>query len=282
MPRFSPQDTDLRRFIEAYWVLDARHGLVLSPEPVHTFPSLAAEFVLGLRGTLVLHYHGRRIKVNESVAFGYIDGGLTVDARGVERAIVVTLQARGLAALAPFAAVPLPAFADETIVAAHDLFGEALAPLERHLDACPPDRIAPVLDAWLRSRLDARRAGVVAEVAPLLRPDTTVADLTRLTGLSYSTLARHFRAACGLPPKRYLRRHRFRHVLDALPSRADLPPDWLDFVARFGYHDQSHLIRDVRHFTGLTPTALHALATAPVVGEAAHGEHAPVTKIYKA
>ena len=119
-------------------------------------------------------------------------------------------------------------------------------------------------------------------VAPLLRPDTTVADLTRLTGLSYSTLARHFRAACGLPPKRYLRRHRFRHVLDALPSRADLPPDWLDFVAHFGYHDQSHLIRDVRHFTGLTPTALHALATAPVVGEAAHGEHAPVTKIYKA
>ncbi|MEO1479557.1 MAG: helix-turn-helix domain-containing protein [Bacteroidota bacterium] len=282
MPRFSPQDTDLRRFIEAYWVLDARHGLVLSPEPVHTFPSLAAEFVLGLRGTLVLHYHGRRINVNESVAFGYIDGGLTVDARGVERAVVVTLQARGLAALAPFTAVPLPAFADKTIVAARDLFGETLAPLERHLAACPPDRIAPVLDAWLRSRLDARRAGVVAEVAPLLRPNTTVADLSRLTRLSYSTLARHFRAACGLTPKRYLRRHRFRHVLDALPSRADLPPDWLDFVARFGYHDQSHLIRDVRHFTGLTPTALHALATAPVVGEAAHSEHAPVTKIYKA
>ncbi|MEM8558565.1 MAG: helix-turn-helix domain-containing protein [Bacteroidota bacterium] len=280
MPRFSPQDADLRRFIEAYWILDRRHGLVLSPEPVRTFPSLAAEFVLGLRGTLVLHYHGQRIEASESVAFGYIDGGLTVDARGVERAIVVTLQARGLAALAPFTEVPLPMFADEAVVPASDLFGDALAPLERHLAMCAPDQIAPMLDAWLRDRLDASRAGVVAEIAPLLQPNMTVTDLTTLTGLSYSTLARHFRAASGLTPKRYLRRHRFRHVLDALSARTDGPPDWLDFVTRFGYHDQSHLIRDVRHFTGLTPTALHALASAPPVGDDSQGRS--VTKIYKA
>ncbi|MEM9997405.1 MAG: helix-turn-helix domain-containing protein [Bacteroidota bacterium] len=280
MPRFSPQDADLRRFIEAYWILDARHGLVLSPEPVHTFPSLAVEFVLGLRGELVLHYHGRRIAVHESVAFGYIDGGLTVDARGVERAVVVTLQARGLAALAPFTEVPLPMFANEAVVPASDLFGDALQPLEQHLATCAPDQIAPMLDAWLRARLDASRAGVVAEVAPLLQPNTTVTDLTTLTGLSYSTLARHFRTACGLTPKRYLRRHRFRRVLDALPRRAAAATDWLDFVTRFGYHDQSHLIRDVRHFTGLTPTALHALATAPLVGDDAQGR--AVTKIYKA
>ncbi|MEM6785206.1 MAG: helix-turn-helix domain-containing protein [Bacteroidota bacterium] len=278
MPRFSPQDADLRRFIEAYWILDARHGLVLSPEPVHTFPSLAAEIVLGLRGALVLYYHGRRIAVHESIAFGYIDGGLTVDARGVERAVVVTLQAQGLAALAPFTAVPPPTFADQAVVPAKDLFGKALAPLERHLATCAPDRIAPLLDTWLRARLDARRAGVVVEIASTLRPDTTVADLTRRTGLSYSSLARHFRAACGLTPKRYLRRHRFRHVLEALPSRA--ATDWLDFVTRFGYHDQSHLIRDVRHFTGLTPTALHALATAPPVGD--EDQSRSVTKIYKA
>jgi AraC-like DNA-binding protein len=30
----------------------------------------------------------------------------------------------------------------------------------------------------------------------------------------------------------------------------------MDFVCRYGYHDQSHFIKEVRRFTGFTPQQL--------------------------
>lgn len=36
---------------------------------------------------------------------------------------------------------------------------------------------------------------------------------------------------------------------------------WADLAVRFGYYDQSHLVRDVRQFTGRTPTAARASLT---------------------
>jgi hypothetical protein len=39
-----------------------------------------------------------------------------------------------------------------------------------------------------------------------------------------------------------------RHARDGAPVR------WADLALSHGYFDQSHLVRDVRRFTGLTPT----------------------------
>jgi transcriptional regulator GlxA family with amidase domain len=79
-----------------------------------------------------------------------------------------------------------------------------------------------------------------------------VSVLTRDIGLSERTFERRFVAQVGLAPARYRRLARFRAVLRLHASGLE---DWADLAAATGFSDQSHLVRDCREFTGLTPTA---------------------------
>jgi len=62
-----------------------------------------------------------------------------------------------------------------------------------------------------------------------------------------------FRRQLGLTPHKLSRVTRFNAVL---PDLRDSSSDGAALAARHGYADQSHLIREVREFTGATPTSL--------------------------
>jgi AraC-like DNA-binding protein len=79
-----------------------------------------------------------------------------------------------------------------------------------------------------------------------------VSVLTRDIGLSERAFERRFIAQVGLTPVRYRRLARFRAVLRLHASGVE---DWSELAAVTGFSDQSHLVRDCREFTGLTPTA---------------------------
>ena len=83
------------------------------------------------------------------------------------------------------------------------------------------------------------------------RPLPTVSVLTRDVGLSERAFERRFRAQVGLTPVGYRRLARFRSVLRL---HAEGMQDWAALAALTGFSDQSHLVRDWRAFTGLTPT----------------------------
>jgi transcriptional regulator GlxA family with amidase domain len=78
-----------------------------------------------------------------------------------------------------------------------------------------------------------------------------VSILTRDIGLSERAFERRFLAQVGLTPVRYRRLARFR---SALRLYAEGLHDWATLAATTGFSDQSHLVRDWRAFTGLTPT----------------------------
>jgi AraC-like DNA-binding protein len=78
-----------------------------------------------------------------------------------------------------------------------------------------------------------------------------VSVLTRDLGLSERAFERRFVAQVGLTPVRYRRLARFRTVLRL---HAGGLRDWAAIAATTGFSDQSHLVRDCRSFTGLTPT----------------------------
>ncbi|MFC7309206.1 helix-turn-helix domain-containing protein [Streptomyces monticola] len=73
-------------------------------------------------------------------------------------------------------------------------------------------------------------------------------------GWSRKRLWARFRAQLGVTPKRAAQLVRFDHAAHLLA--AGLPP--ADVAAESGYVDQPHLHRDVKAFTGLTPTAVAA------------------------
>ncbi|NED56793.1 helix-turn-helix transcriptional regulator, partial [Micromonospora aurantiaca] len=89
-----------------------------------------------------------------------------------------------------------------------------------------------------------------------------VAALAGEVGWSRRHLSVRFRREFGLPPKTVARLLRFERAYASLGRTlftADAVPDdtgWAERAARWGYYDQSHLIREFREFAGATPAAL--------------------------
>lgn len=80
--------------------------------------------------------------------------------------------------------------------------------------------------------------------------------LGRELGYSQKHVITLFRDHVGMPPKLVARIVRFDRLMAHLKRGGDAT--WADLATAFGYYDQSHLVRDVRQFTGSTPTAARA------------------------
>ncbi|GAA4770138.1 helix-turn-helix domain-containing protein [Stakelama sediminis] len=116
-------------------------------------------------------------------------------------------------------------------------FGEKVVILEdmiRRIEVAKPRDLdfARVVDDWL--------AGTTS-------PEIDV--LVEATSLSPRQLERRCKALYGLPPKMLARKYRALRAAVAMMTHGDTPGD----AVERGFYDQSHLIREVKHFTGLTP-----------------------------
>jgi len=175
-------------------------------------------------------------------------------------------------------------------VPAHDIAGESVAlddflPASRaseladRLHAAPDDRARIALvEAFLLERSFVRD-GVVGRALELLGGGTSVAAVARALGTSERQLERRFIARVGIAPKRFAKLERFERAIARARSQASLAAA----AHAGGYYDQSHFIRDVRHFTGLSPgELLSLLSRAPDDGagriemsETSNGRRAP-------
>lgn len=88
-------------------------------------------------------------------------------------------------------------------------------------------------------------------------PSPDIEDLVALTHLSRRQVERKCKAMYGAPPKMLARKFRALKAAVALASEAET----LDDVIERGFYDQSHMIREVKEFTGMTPRQFHAEPT---------------------
>jgi AraC-like DNA-binding protein len=113
-----------------------------------------------------------------------------------------------------------------------------------------------ILEQWLVARLLAGPCPHPLTTAALERLDGAeswrVESLARALGVSARYVNRLFRNEVGIPVKAFARVVRFQRALDRLlgPAR----PDLAGLAADCGYYDQSHMNRDFRELSGLTPT----------------------------
>jgi AraC-like DNA-binding protein len=81
-----------------------------------------------------------------------------------------------------------------------------------------------------------------------------LAALARELGYSHKHVIARFHDQVGVPPKLWAQLLRFERL------RAELQRggrhSWAELAVRCGYYDQAHLAREVRRFTGATPSAL--------------------------
>jgi AraC-like DNA-binding protein len=81
---------------------------------------------------------------------------------------------------------------------------------------------------------------------------TTISGIARQVGWSHKHLITRFKQQVGVAPNLAARILRLSTVWQHL----DHDETWARIAAESGYADQAHLIREFRHFTGATPTAL--------------------------
>jgi len=170
-----------------------------------------------------------------------------------------------------------PADIAGAVVPLSDLWGPEAVRFEERLRAAPSwdDRFRVATDA-LGSRLD-RHRGVDEQVAHAWGLIIGAGGLARVDRLAHAVswsrkrLWAQFRAQLGITPKQAAQLVRFdraAHLLAAGHGPAAA-------AAEGGYADQSHLHREVKAFTGATPTAV---ARAPwlAIDDVAWPSHRPV------
>lgn len=110
-------------------------------------------------------------------------------------------------------------------------------------------------------------------------PSPEVAVLVDASGLSRRQVERNCKACYGSPPKLLARKYRALKVAISL-AKHEAGAD--DYVGN-GFYDQSHFIREIKHFTGVTPRTiaedLPMLATLTLKRTEVDGAHPLVAKV---
>jgi AraC-like DNA-binding protein len=163
----------------------------------------------------------------------------------------VGLVPDGWAALVPMDA----SAAANRMIDAQDLFGDIVVEAQDVLLATPDfDARIVIFEAMLVTLMARKKAeyhGFVRQVNEWLAstPAPDVNDLIAQTGLSPSQVQRGCKRYFGSPPKVLARKYR---ALRAAVAMTHHDADLDDMLAE-GFYDQSHFIRELKHFTGMTP-----------------------------
>jgi len=150
--------------------------------------------------------------------------------------------------------------------------GPARGLRERLLEAGSAAARLRAMQDWLvRQAGDARPHAAVAHAlrafdaaGPRVQRIPAIAAHCRLSPRRFGAL---FREHVGMSPKRYARLLRFRGVVGQAQQAHSV--DWAGLAVDCGFHDQPHLAREFRAFSGLTPTAWMSM-------RGPHAGHVPV------
>lgn len=113
-------------------------------------------------------------------------------------------------------------------------------------------------EAWLNDRFIADKVppATILELVEKLKkaPALTAAELTQLIQsypYSQKHLINQFKKYLGLTPKYFQRIFRFNEILAKIYQKQSL--SWTQISYDCGYTDQSHFIKEFRHFSGFNP-----------------------------
>jgi AraC-like DNA-binding protein len=137
------------------------------------------------------------------------------------------------------------------------LWGRSAIELREKLCAAvTPQKRLQILEETLKARLQwSTEHPAVSLALDIFGPSgsgDSVRAVAKRVGLSERRFIQLFTAHIGLTPKLFCRVLRFHRVRQVVNQTATL--NWTQLALTCGYYDQSHLIRDFREFSGLSPT----------------------------
>ena len=244
----------LRGLVRSYCLYD--EARVLHSTHQH-LPHPDVTFIVSLGGTLeVRDPAGGRQRFGEGQGFlaGLHTAPALTDSGPRQRGVEVRLTPLGAHRL--LGGMPMHQVSNQTL-ALDDVLGPAGFELSARLVESRGWREPfAVLDAFFARRIRAgpRLPAAVVEAWRLLEASdgrVRISEVAARVGWSRKRLGNAFRERIGPAPKTFARVLRFDRAMGLLKQRADVR--WSDVALVCGYHDQAHLTREVREFSGSTP-----------------------------
>jgi len=120
-------------------------------------------------------------------------------------------------------------------------------------------KLASRIDLYFISRLRKR-----LPVSPIIESiisqqgQISIADLTRKFSITYRTLERLFNNRVGLSPKEFISLIRFKNAMGKILKKSfgNLDESLMSIAFDAGYYDHAHLTREIKRFTGFTPSEI--------------------------
>lgn len=140
-------------------------------------------------------------------------------------------------------------------------WSKGISELQQHIFCTPDhDERQHLIESWLRETLVGGcqqtqvELTIVGIAMKLLDKGMSVQNIASLIGTSRKTLHKVFRAHTLRTPGNYQQIGRFRSAIQVRQEDKEESLTGLAYIA--GYYDQSHMVRDFRRLSGLTPRQL--------------------------
>lgn len=189
----------------------------------------------------------------DSYVLGPTTGSTRISGGGIIDVVGAGLMPAGWAGLVPMDA----SAAANRLFDAVDLLGPAVLEARAALAAAADfDERVVIFEALLKGLMAQTNPdfhGFVHQVNAWLSGSVAphLPDLLQQTGLSLSQVERRCKRYFGSPPKLLARKYRALRAAIAMTHKDAN----LDEILVEGFYDQSHLIREMKQFTGMTPAA---------------------------
>lgn len=239
---FRPRN-ELKSFVRYYWVLESNETL-----RTLTFPIGCPQMIFHRRTPLYIP----ELDISQSIftISGQVNFPCHIQSSGDLEMIVAVFYPHTIGMF--IGQSPLAFYNQE--ISGFDIGNKPLSSVAQEiLESTTLSTGVQILESWLIRHIEmsVNTDRVGRAVAGLLSdPSLTVNELAESVCLSKKQFERIFSQEVGMFPKEYSRIVRFQRALYLIQSGES---DYAGIAADCGYSDQSHLIREFKKMSGLTP-----------------------------
>lgn len=243
----------INNYIESIWIGENLPIRKSHSANLISYPGITPELLIPLNGHIEYRYKNELIRTSKSVLFSFLHEKIHNDFSLLPRFAIISFKSRAIAGLLPFISVKPTDLIANPIVEADLIFGDKINRLQKHVSRLHTDVIVDEILGLMKEYFSPNY-GFMSELMDEWGNDFSLDNIRQHTKYSNSTIERRFKAETGINPKQFSTLKRFKSAIAYLVATKNT--NWMDYVVRYGYFDQSHFIKEIRKFTGLSPSQL--------------------------
>jgi len=241
---------NLKEFIHCYWIVKNATSFFKNTQLLTAYPGVTPEVVIPLTGSFSYKYKDKWVHTSMPTLFSLIEEKLVIDHTKLKAFILVQFKPLALFSLRQFVTVSSKEIMKKPICNADEIFITKIIELTSLKKNIPTPKIIEALDHFFIECLHQKPNVSIGHIIKTMKNGTKLKDIQ----VSYATLERYFKTETGLTPKKFQSLQRFKLVLQEIYETQN--NDWIHYVDKYNYYDQSHFIKEIKYYTSFTPTQL--------------------------